>query len=572
MDRLPSPHRAAAAMDSVQQRRFSRPRRAPFRGRSRNLAVLLFAGLAAYGQPSLAAASNDVCAGCHDQESKLKASAHSGLQCAACHVRHEVYPHPEKVPKPKCVQCHEVETSGHEESIHGQEAKKGNAAAPTCATCHNDVHETSRSRTAEFHKAVPETCGMCHDKAAAEYAGSVHGAAVAAGISEAPVCTDCHGSHRILPKTNPSSYVHPLAVRDTCGRCHGDLRLSRKFGLPSDRLTSFDTSFHGLALKSGFQTVANCSSCHGFHGILASSNARSMTNTKNLATTCGACHPGAGSRFTLTRIHDVMDKHSKRDPVNWAFWFYAAVIPGTIGFMLLHHGADFLRKLRYVSFGASRDIVLNRSAWTFRMHRAERIQHGSMAVSFIVLTWTGFALHYPDAWWSTPLLRWESSWPVRGVLHRAAGAVLIGVAVVHVITLIVNRSLRHHWTELFPSVHDLREAKDGLAYRLGLRGSIPPLSSHSYIEKLEYWAVVWGTAVMAFTGILLWANRYMLAYLPKVWLDFARAVHFYEAVLAALSILVWHFYSVIFDPEIYPMDPAWWSGTSPRLRRAHDEE
>jgi len=37
-------------------------------------------------------------------------------------------------------------------------------------------------------------------------------------------------------------------------------------------------------------------------------------------------------------------------------------------------------------------------------------------------------------------------------------------------------------------------------------------------------------------------------------------------VLATLSILVWHFYFVIFDPEVYPMDTAWLTGFSPRKR------
>jgi hypothetical protein len=45
-------------------------------------------------------------------------------------------------------------------------------------------------------------------------------------------------------------------------------------------------------------------------------------------------------------------------------------------------------------------------------------------------------------------------------------------------------------------------------------------------------------------------------------LDVATAVHFYEAVLATLAIVVWHFYSVIFDPDVYPMETAWMTGVS----------
>jgi hypothetical protein len=55
-------------------------------------------------------------------------------------------------------------------------------------------------------------------------------------------------------------------------------------------------------------------------------------------------------------------------------------------------------------------------------------------------------------------------------------------------------------------------------------------------------------------------------------LDFAVTVHFYEAVLATLAILVWHLYTVIFDPDVYPMDTAWLTGFSVRKREHHDLE
>jgi cytochrome b subunit of formate dehydrogenase len=74
---------------------------------------------------------------------------------------------------------------------------------------------------------------------------------------------------------------------------------------------------------------------------------------------------------------------------------------------------------------------------------------------------------------------------------------------------------------------------------------------------------------MAVTGVLLWAVNYTLVWLPKSWLDIATAVHFYEAVLATLSIVIWHFYFVILDPEVYPLDTAWLTGTSPRKRDSH---
>jgi len=82
--------------------------------------------------------------------------------------------------------------------------------------------------------------------------------------------------------------------------------------------------------------------------------------------------------------------------------------------------------------------------------------------------------------------------------------------------------------------------------------------------------VVWGTAVMILTGVMLWANNLTLRWLPKSWLDFATAVHFYEALLATLAIVVWHFYTVIFDPDVYPMDTSWLNGYSVRQRDSHE--
>jgi cytochrome b subunit of formate dehydrogenase len=407
---------------------------------------------------------------------------------------------------------------------------------------------------------------MCHGEVQAEFEGSVHGQAVAKGITGAPVCTDCHGEHSILPKADQASRVHPLHVRETCARCHGDLRLTSKFGLPSDRIASFDESFHGLAAQSGSLTVANCASCHGYHDILPSTDAKSTVHPAKLAETCSACHPGAGKRFALGPVHVLPGGSQEPAPIRWARSFYLVVIPVTIGFMLLHHAGDWLRKLKRMRLSATPAVVRTSppGAGEIRMYPLERVQHALLAVSFIVLVWSGFALKYPAQWWALPLVSFESQWPIRGTIHRIAGAVMLGAAVMHVVTLIANRGLRNHWLTLFPRKRDVGEFFRALAYNLGLRREKPQVSAHSYIEKLEYWAVLWGTALMGVTGVMLWANNFMLAYLPKVWIDLATVVHFYEAVLAALSILVWHFYSVIFDPDVYPMDMAWLTGRSPR--------
>jgi len=77
---------------------------------------------------------------------------------------------------------------------------------------------------------------------------------------------------------------------------------------------------------------------------------------------------------------------------------------------------------------------------------------------------------------------------------------------------------------------------------------------------------------MAVTGILLWAHNFVLEYLSKVWLDIATAVHYYEAILATLAIVIWHFYAVIFDPDVYPLKWTFVGGRAPEHEVREEEE
>ncbi|HXM39926.1 MAG TPA: cytochrome b/b6 domain-containing protein [Bryobacteraceae bacterium] len=513
--------------------------------------------------PPVRAADNSACTACHDdQGAKLEKSAHAAVACASCHLKHDEYPHPANVPKPVCSQCHQSQQADYDRGVHGQATRSGNGAAPDCGVCHGAAHEMLRPKSAQFRSKVPETCGMCHSEVADQFRTSVHGQALAKGITQAPICTDCHGEHSILAPSDKASTVYAGNIRDTCGSCHGNVQLSRRFGLPADRVVSFDASFHGLAAKEGNETVANCASCHGVHNILPSADPRSKVNPKNLAATCGKCHQGAGKRFAISQVH-VAEGRKEAPAMRWVRQFYLLTIPLTIGLMLLHNGGDWLRKLLRLRRGSAVRRLSGEelpSRPNVRMLPFERVEHGLLVISFVMLAWTGFALKYSDQWWARLSLLRDGNF--RSVVHRIAAVVFMAVTLTHVISLATNRRLRRHWMELLPKAADAREALANFSYNVGLRSAPPGRSAHSYIEKAEYWAVVWGAIVMIVTGLMLWGNNLMLALFPKTWLDVATSVHFYEAVLATLAIVVWHFYAVIFDPEVYPMDTAWLTGVS----------
>jgi hypothetical protein len=57
-------------------------------------------------------------------------------------------------------------------------------------------------------------------------------------------------------------------------------------------------------------------------------------------------------------------------------------------------------------------------------------------------------------------------------------------------------------------------------------------------------------------------------------LDLATLVHYYEAWLAFLAIVVWHLYQNVANPDVYPMNWSWLTGRigEEQLRHEHQAE
>ena len=452
------------------------------------------------------------------------------------------------------------------ESVHGASLHGGNGKAANCVDCHGS-HEMEKgsSPTSRVAKAnIPQTCAKCHLSVSEQFNYSVHGIAVRNGVSSAPVCTDCHGEHNILKATDPRS---PVAARNVssqvCSPCHSSVKLSQKYGLANDRFKSFADSYHGLAGEAGSIEVANCASCHGVHDIKSSSDPTSRINKANLANTCGTCHPGANENFTKGAVHIVSsEKHD--DVLSLVSTAYIFLIIATIGGMVFHNVLDFRKKakrqLMYRRGLIPRPPVAHRLY--LRMSVGERIQHATLVISFFTLVLTGFALKYPDAWWVVPVRNISPlMFELRGILHRIAGVVMVAGSLYHVYYVLFIPRGKELIRDLLPKMTDLTDAVGILKYNLGLSPFKPKFGRFSYIEKAEYWALIWGTVVMAATGVILWFDNTFLGLLTKLGWDIARTVHYYEAWLATLSIIVWHFYFVMFNPDIYPINLAFWKGT-----------
>jgi len=478
--------------------------------------------------------------------------------CASCHSNQQF------LARHKIPFAHPVEL--YRQSVHGRALVNGNEAAATCSDCHGSHSiQPSQDATSKInHFNIPATCGQCHADIAKTYLESVHGQAMKNGVSGAPVCVDCHGEHLILASKEQGSLVNASRVSmATCARCHDDERLALRYNLPTDRVPSFADSYHGLAMRGGSQSVANCASCHGVHNIFPSKDARSTVNAANLPKTCGACHAGAGDHFVIGPVHVQISTGPAHPIVKWIRWTYLALIPLTLGFMVLHNLIDLFAKLR------RRQPRQESGAQITRMNLNFRIAHAGVILSFPTLVFTGFALKYPEAWWARPLLLLEGHFAFRGAVHRAAAVVLVVATIYHVIHLAVNRRDRLFLKAMMPQFKDATDLLQVFLYNLGLSKTEPHFAKFNYAEKVEYWAFLWGTLVMTVSGFLLWFNNFTLRHFPKWISDAATAVHYYEAILATFSILLWHFYMVIFDPLVYPMDTAWLNGKVPADHYRH---
>ena len=445
------------------------------------------------------------------------------------------------------------------QSVHGRAVLAGKDAA-SCSDCHgtHGILPARDPNSSVSHWNVAATCGACHSEIAKTFEQSVHGQAIEAGVKDAPDCTSCHGEHLILAPTDPQSPTFPANLAAvTCGRCHNDQRIARLYDLPVDRVPSYADSYHGLAVREGSLTAANCASCHGVHNIFRSSDPRSTVNAANLSKTCGKCHQGIGRDVTIGPVHVQMSSASAHPVVRWIRWIYLILIPLTLAFMVLHNLIDLLHKLLHPP------VRLPGGERVVRMNLWFRISHWGVMLSFPLLVVSGFALKFPDAWWAKPLLLWEERAAFRGGVHRAAALLLIAATFYHCIHLAVNRRDRAFLKSMLPGARDISEFFAVLRFNLGRSSTPPKFGKFTYIEKMEYWAFLWGTAVMTVSGFLLWFSTFALRHFPKWVTDAATAVHWYEALLATLSILLWHFYFVIFDPVVYPMNLSWLTGEIP---------
>lgn len=207
-----------------------------------------------------------------------------------------------------------------------------------------------------------------------------------------------------------------------------------------------------------------------------------------------------------------------------------------------------------------------------RMSKSERVQHFLLFTSFIVLILTGFGLKFPEAFWVKWIVYFigDNAFEARGIVHRIASIVMIAASLYHLYYILFTTRGKQLVRDFLPCKQDLFDFKDSMLYLIGKSDIKPKLGRFSYIEKMEYWAVVWGTVIMGATGFILWFENTFLKIVGTTGMDISTAIHYYEAILASLAILVWHFYFIFLNPDVAPMNQAWSKGYLTREQMEHE--
>ena len=200
----------------------------------------------------------------------------------------------------------------------------------------------------------------------------------------------------------------------------------------------------------------------------------------------------------------------------------------------------------------------------------QRIEHIVLVVSFTTLGLTGLAQKFSSNELAAAFIQLLGGIENVRIIHRVAATILALETIYHIILLAYKTYVRRTELGMLPGPKDVLDALDVLRYNLGLTKAHPKLPRYNFAEKAEYWAMLWGTAVMGLTGFILWNPIAAAKILPGQFIPAAKAAHGGEAVLAVLAILVWHFYNV----HLKSFNKAMFTGkmTPHQMAEEHGEE
>jgi len=171
-------------------------------------------------------------------------------------------------------------------------------------------------------------------------------------------------------------------------------------------------------------------------------------------------------------------------------------------------------------------------------------EHAILLISGSILLLTGLPQKYRTASWSQQLLSTPERLETIQQIHHIASIVLILLVIYHLGRAFYLMTQRRLSAAIFPSVQDLRDAWQMIKYLLFLTDKKPKFGKFNFEQKFTYWFIFIIVGIMILTGIIIWLPELITRFLPGSVIPAAKLAHSTEAIVAAIFIVIWHFYHV----------------------------
>ena len=330
-----------------------------------------------YPGPVSQTIDNDTCLACHDTpgfRTELTsgdplyltvnsiiygASTHGrlGYACVQCHENITGFPHEPISAETRrdfslelytsCEKCHADQYDSTLDSVHQKALAAGNTEAAICTDCHgfHNIGPPDMPRS-----KIPKTCQQCHSEIYNSYQESVHGSAlIGEGNPDVPSCIDCHGVHNIEGPTDSQFHLFSPQI---CAECHADEARMERYGVSTNVFDSYVSDFHGTTVTLFEATTPDqetnkpvCIDCHGVHDMKKVDDPESKVIKENLLSTCQKCHPDATADFPSSWLGHYVPSAQNNSLVYFVDLFYKIFIPAVLIPMTLYVIFDFRRRI-----------------------------------------------------------------------------------------------------------------------------------------------------------------------------------------------------------------------------------
>jgi len=482
----------------------------------------------------------DLCGQCHaagkvaavrlkskipDIVASYKHSAHgkglleSGLvvsaSCVDCHSTHKTLPADDpgssvsrKNLADTCGQCHKGIEEEFKKSIHWPSNTKTTKMLPVCEDCHSS-HKITRVDAQGFRFKMMNQCGHCHEDYAETFFETYHGKVTQLGSEGAAKCYDCHGTHNILPSTDPRSTLSQKNIVETCGQCHPRAHL--KFAGYLTHATHHDPKRYPYLYYSFlFMTTL-------LVGTLAFFLLHTLLWLFRLSRSRKEWAPLKAKAPQATKFYRRFTTKQRLMHFIMLLSFFTLALTG----MSL--------KFSYMTWAHAMTKILGGYDTMGILHRVA-------AVILILL----FLSHIRD------IFRYKAS-SGKGWFRFIFGP-----------------------NSIMFNLQDLVQFRQSVTWFLG-KGERPKYGRFTYWEKFDYFAVFWGVFVIGSTGLILWFPVFFTRFLPGWSVNVATIIHSDEALLAVAFIFTIHFFNTHFRPDKFPMDPVIFTGRVPLDELQHDK-